>query len=550
MEVRDLARQAAGVLGMPATGVLRLIRGAITAGSSFVEVELGGVGTAMARQRFLSQLRRLGTDPAVAGVLVRCDGHFGNWAATQDLVDAITDLRKSKPVWAWVEHPGNGALYAASACEHVWMVPTGEAMMFGVGAELTFFGDLLERLGVQPDFEAAGAYKSFGEPFLRSFASPANQEAIGHLVADLQDQLTEGVANGRRLDAAVVRTAMAQAPLSAAQALDHGLVDKLGYADEARKAMAGKDDARWIEFKNWARADAALETAEGLGQESVAVLYLEGAIVMEDVGSGINIRARAVIDHLEQLGTDKSVHAVVLHINSGGGSALASDVIWRQVVRLAEEKPVIASFEDVSASGGFYLAAPATEIWARPGTLTGSIGVFGGKLVLGDALRKAGIHRQGMPGTPNADFFSVDHRFRSDQRERFKASLQRMYDGFVDRVASGRKTSVEVIEPHCRGRVWTGRDALRLGLVDGTGGLPRALERARDLAGRPRLARRDISGHPRLSLMARLMRGANPARGELTTMLSAFGLDLDAMTLLSAHPDQPLAWNPIRVPIR
>lgn len=549
MEVRDLARQAAGILSIPATGVLRLVRGAMTAGTAFVEVEIGGQGTAMARQRFLSQLRRLGQDPAVAGVLIRCDGHFGNWAATQDLVEAIAALRTTKPVWAWVEHPGNGSLYAASACEHVWMVPTGEAMVFGIGAELTFFGDLLERLGVTADFEAAGAYKSFGEPFLRSFASPANQEAIGHLVADLQAQLTDGIAAGRRLDPAVVRAAMAETPLSAQQALDHGLVDKLGYLDQARAAMAGKDDARWIEFKNWARADMLLEQAEGMGRDAVAVLYLEGPIVMEDVGSGINIRARAVMEHLEQLRTDKSVHAVVLHVNSGGGSALASDVIWRQVVRLAEEKPVIASFEDVSASGGFYLSAAASEIWARPGTLTGSIGVFGGKLVLGDALRKAGIHRQAMPGTPNADFFSMDHKFRADQRQRFKASLQRMYDGFVDRVATGRNASVDAIEPHCRGRVWTGRDAVRLGLVDGTGGLPQAVDRARELSGRPRLVRRDVSGHPRLSLTARLMRSATP-RAQLADVLAGLGLDVEALAFLAAHADQPLAWTPISVPLR
>jgi protease-4 len=177
------------------------------------------------------------------------------------------------------------------------------------------------------------------------------------------------------------------------------------------------------------------------------------------------------------------VRAVVLHVNSPGGSALASDLLWREVVKLAAEKPVIAAFEDVSASGGYYLAAPAAEIIARPSTLTGSIGVFGGKLVVGEGLRKLGVFNQPITAGPNAVLFSPARPFTPDQRKRFKASLQRFYDGFVERVATGRKKEPAEIEQHCRGRVWTGEAALQRGLVDRAGDLPVAVERARALAG-------------------------------------------------------------------
>jgi protease-4 len=241
----------------------------------------------------------------------------------------------------------------------------------------------------------------------------------------------------------------------------------------------------------------------------VAVLHLQGPIVLEESGRSPSIQARKVLPILRRLREDEGVGAVVLHVDSPGGSALASDLMWREVDQLRRSKPVVAAFEDVAASGGYYLSAPAQEIVARPTTLTGSIGVFGGKLVMAEGLRKVGVHSQEILGAPNANLFSPSRHFTADQRQRFKASLQRFYDGFVERVADGRGVDEDEIEPHCRGRVWTGRAALERKLVDRHGDLEHAVDRARILAGLTPGAflRQDISGY-RPPLMSRLAQRA------------------------------------------
>jgi protease-4 len=272
------------------------------------------------------------------------------------------------------------------------------------------------------------------------------------------------------------------------------------------------------------------------------------------------IRARKVAPVLRSLRKDANVAAVVLHVNSPGGSALASDLLWREVEQLQQEKPVIAVFEDVAASGGYYLAAPAAEIIARPGTLTGSIGVFGGKLVVAGGMRKVGVHVQEISAAPNATLFSAGHPFTADQRVRFRASLQRFYDGFVQRVATGRRRSPEAVEPYCRGRVWTGKAANERGLIDRQGDLTDGEERARNLAGLSERNWRRVEWSTRKhGLLARALGGALRRTSPMGTSVGA-GLEVvraflgDGVAALASlvlrHASEPLAMLPFYLRIR
>jgi len=563
--IRDLLRMSALGLALPigaAWGGWHRLR---TSNHAILDVKVSALEDSYQRERWLLALRRIAGDPGVEAVVFLIDTPPGGWAACQDLRAVIGLLREAgKATYAMVEQPGNAAMWIASACDRVFCVPTGELNLVGVGAEMIFFGSALEQIGVRPDFEAAGAYKSFGEPFTRSFASPHNLEAMEALVGDLHAQLVTDIATDRSLTTEQVQGLLERAPLAAEVAVVEGLVDQILYSDQLDSWLEEHhgERAKRIGFSTWRFRDAVQQRIDRWGQspETVAVLHLDGSIVMEDTGSRTLIRARTVVPILEELRKDDSVSAVVLHVNSGGGSALASDLMWREVEQLRRKKPVVACFEDVAASGGYYLAAPAAEIFARPATLTGSIGVFGGKLVVADALRKLGISSQPVLAAPNATLFSATRRFTDPQRARFKQSLQRFYDGFVHRVAAGRRKPEEVVEPHCRGRVWTGRSAEANGLVDRLGTLAEAVDRARVLAGLKRgFRRRDVSGQPRRNLVQQLLhdtlKGTVPALAQ--TRLAAVVFDqvlppqlTEQLEIVAEHGSQVLAMLPVHLQIR
>ncbi|MEQ1505889.1 MAG: S49 family peptidase, partial [Myxococcota bacterium] len=427
-----LVRVGAALASKPVGSLLRWGHRFATGRDVVLDVVIDRRADLHDRTQRLHRLRRVADDPLVAAVVLRLREPPGGWAACQDLRAAIAHVRASgKPVYAWLESAGNAVAWLASATDRVFLVPTGDFGLVGVGVELTFFGAALSRLGVRPDFEAAGAYKSFGEPWTRSYPSPANQEAMHELVGDLHDQLVEGIASGRKRPVAEVREVLGRAPLSAQDALAAGLVDELLYEDQLEGWLRDRHGkrARLVPYPRWVVRDALQEWVSRWGRRGavVTVLHLQGPIVLDDRQSGASIGARKVAPILRRLREDDRVGAVVLHVDSPGGSALASDLIWREVSELRRRKPVVASFEDVSASGGFYLAAPANAIFVRPATLTGSIGVFGGKLVLGEGLRKLGVHTSEILGAPNANLFSPSRQFSPDQRDRFRASLQRFY---------------------------------------------------------------------------------------------------------------------------
>ncbi len=556
----EVGRFVGSIIGTSLHAFGSAVHGLITGSHAVVEVAVDRRSSAQDRVRLIERLERLGHDPRVAAVLLDVRDSPGNWAAVHDLRLCIGRIRAAgTPVYASVDVPTNATYWLASAAERVFVPPTTEVNLVGLGVEVTFFGSLLKRLGIETDFEAAGTYKSAAEPFARSFPSPDNHEALSALVGDLQAQLAAEVADARELSVESVQSAMAEAPLPAERALELGLVDQLAYRDEVRSWLQSTHEgAKFVDFAGWARRDKVLAQLEGLGQAegTLAILHLEGNIVSDDASGSDMIRSRTVVPLLRQLSEDDSVAAVVLHVNSPGGSAVASDLIWREVDQLRSTKPVVACFEDVSASGGVYLSAPCSEIVARPGSLTGSIGVVGGKLVVGEGLRKLGVHSQPIEAAPHATVFSNTRRFTPDQRERFRASLTRFYNAFVNRVADGRNRDPMEIEPHCRGRVWTGRAAVERGLVDRVGDFNVAIERATALAGltgRP-VARRHLSStvqNPLQRLAQQAARSALPGAAQLAGMAEAQAGEALALTRFwGTHSAQPLAWLPWRLRLR
>ncbi|MEY3214002.1 MAG: hypothetical protein RIT28_4483 [Pseudomonadota bacterium] len=457
----------------------------------------------------------------------------------------------------------NRQLYLASACDRVVVSPPAEVSAVGVSSHSTFFGVALERLGLRFDVEAAGAYKSFGETFTRRGPSAESREATARLVDDLHEHFVARVAEGRRLHPDQVQAILDHAPMSAPEAKDAGLIDEVGYddaLDPLLESLLGEDfdrkDAGWAAWlSGWAKTLGEVLSSE----PRVVVLHLEGGITMgEESQSRGRIAPTELVPILRALRDDDRVAAVVMCVNSPGGSALASDLIWREVELLHRQRPVIALFGDVSASGGYYIAAGCDDIIATPGTLTGSIGVVGGKLVTGAALGGLGVYTSVYSRSQGAELYGTERPFDERERARFRARLSATYALFLERVSAGRRRPVEQLEPYAQGRVWSGVSALRLGLVDGLGGIVQAMERARFRAGlRPTepVRRVDVVVRPPRPFYARFLPegilGRADATQQLVALAALIGVRLPeaALRMLRA-PDEPLAVMPEEIELR
>jgi protease-4 len=553
-----LLSEALALCVAPFLWFVRALTGWILGRRGVVEVELTNDGprgrTLEAHIAQLVALRRVAETPDVRAVLVRIRSPRLGWAMAQELQQELAGIRSAgKLLTVYMEVAGNLEMYLAAPADRIWMAPASELALVGVGARLTFFGGAFERVGVAADIESAGAYKSFGESYTRSYPTPANREAVSAVVVDLHEQLVAGILAWRKIPPEAVALAMEEAPIPAEQAKALGLVDDLAFPDQVHAALddllGGEQKAvplqrviRWLNFERW------LERV-GRRRERVAVVHLEGAVthgVEPQAGSGARIEAERVVPALQALRDDLRVKAVVLYVDSPGGSALASDLIAREVVRLQEAKPVISVFGNVAASGGYYIAAPSAELIAQDGTLTGSIGVVGGKLVFGDAASRLGVSTEAVTAGPNATLFSPWEPFTPEQRARFRQSLRRIYDRFVAVVAAGRKRPKDAIEAVAQGRVWTGRQALEHGLVDRIGGLDLGIQRARELAG---FAGAVSTVHvrfppPRFRLLSSLLASQGSASGIEPWVAARLGRAADAWMLIVRHPAEPLAMFP------
>jgi protease-4 len=446
--------------------------------------------TVAALWRGLAAARR---DPAVRGVALRVgDAAFGLAKAEELRRLLAATAADGKFVACYLDTAGEGSngtleYFVASACPTLVLAPAGQINLLGLWADSPFLRGSLDKLGIEPSFLTAGRFKSAGELFTEHAHSPDARAALEAVLdADFR-QILSGIAAARRLAPEAVRALVDRAPLTAEEARAAGLVDALEYPDqfEARlKTLAG-GDYQAVDLLDYARRH---EPAAVTGRR-IAVLFAAGTIVRGDGGydpwSGETaIGAQSLSDQLRALAEDDDVLAVVLRIDSPGGSALASDLILRRLALLAERKPVVVSMSDLAASGGYYIATRASRILAEAGTLTGSIGVVTGKLATGRFQQdKLGITHDVLRRGAHAGLYSTLTPFDAGERALIERQLADVYRRFLTHVAEGRKLPLARVEDIAQGRVWSGEDALGLGLVDELGGLDAAVAAARRAAG-------------------------------------------------------------------
>ncbi len=466
---------------------------------------------------FIDALERAGDDPRVKALYLQIGDDSLALPKIQQVRDAIAKFRaKGKFAIAFADTFGEGApgirpYYLATACDEIWLQPLGEVGITGLRSEQMFFKGFLDKLGITASFERREDFKTAMNMLTEAQMTSAQREELEALLTSLQDQINSGIAAARKLRVADVAALVDRAPLSADAAKAAGLVDRVAYRDEAlwRAQLRAGAGAKTMALSRYL-------TAAGRPHQSgtrIALIYGTGLITRTSseasaLTNDTQFTARAVERAFNAAARDKDVRAIVFRIDSPGGSATASESIWRDVMRAHQRgKPIIVSMGDVAASGGYYVAAPADKIVAEPATLTGSIGVLGGKIILGDLFAKLGITTDSVQRGANADMYSLTRDFSPQARQRFSGQLDDTYRGFKDHVAAGRHLTADAVEAAAKGRVWTGEDALRLGLVDALGGYDTALALARRAANLPADAPIDVVVYPRERGLAALLFG-------------------------------------------
>ncbi|GAB7071969.1 signal peptide peptidase SppA [Mycobacterium hodleri] len=466
---------------------------------------INGNGKPLLLREAVAAIHRAAKDDRVSALIARVQLPAASAGPVQELRQAIVAFSDVKPSLSWAEtYPGTMSYYLASAFREVWMQPSGTVGLVGFATNALFLRDALEKAGIQAQFIARGEYKSAANMFTQESYTDAHREADGRLVESLHDQVLAAVAESRHVDVAELDALADRAPLLRDDAVTGRLVDRIGFRDEAYARIVELAGASGVSaddpeaparlyLSRYARAGGAPSVPSLPGRTSkptIAVVTLAGPIVSGRGGRTLSPLGTSsaggdtIAAALREAGADDDVAAVVLRVDSPGGSVTGSETIWREVVRLRDAgTPIVASMGAVAASGGYYVSMAADAIVANPGTLTGSIGVVTGKLVARDLKERLGIGSDSVRTNNNADAWSVNAPFTDEQHQHVEAEADLFYTDFVQRVADGRGMTVEEVDAVARGRVWTGADALARGLVDELGGLRAALDRAKVLAG-------------------------------------------------------------------
>lgn len=528
-------------------------------------VEQLQAGDALTHHQLLFSIKRAATDPAVEALVLELRGVALDWAQLEELHEAVLRFRQTgKTVWAHVAGGGNADYALATAAHRIAMAPEGQLAVLGVVAELAFLRDTLDMLGLAADFVHVGRYKSAPEQLTRTAPSDANREMTTSLVEARYRLLIDLIARGRGCDPDSVRGWIDVGLFDAEAALAAGLVDTLLDDKCLLEEIYPREEVCGLEAY-------ARRHLRGKPRQQVALVVAAGTIVpgesRYDNLQGRFLGSDTVVDQLARARRDKKIGAVVLRVSSPGGSALASDLIWREVARLREVKPVIVSMGGYAASGGYYIACGADSIFADAATLTGSIGVFAGKLDWSGLYDKLGVRREFITRGENALFWHDAGEFTPAQRALLQAQLDRFYERFLAKVAQGRSLAGEQVAAAAQGRVWTGDQALAHGLIDGLGGLDRALLSVKHILGlapeeplRVRIYTKELSWFER-SLLGFLRSGGGalawhssdclaslatlPAPlGDLAVALAQTGLT-DVLPLLDGQPLALLPWRDV-----
>lgn len=449
------------------------------------------LGREASLREIVDALDRARTDQRVKGLIVRLGAREPGLAQAQELRAAVERFRRSgRFALAFSESfgeggSGNRSYFLATAFDEVWLQPLGHVGITGLAAQMPFVRDALDTLGVNPQIQQREEYKSFAETFTQRALTPANREMTEALLGDLSRQIVDGIAQARRLDPAAVREVIDRAPLLEQEALQARLVDRIGYRDEmeteAERRAGGAETVDLLDY---------LDT-EGAPNDQgpvVALIHVVGNITRGESEGGrlgeLTAGSDTIVEAFDEAIDDDDVRAILFRIDSGGGSVTASEAIRRAVVKARQHgKPVVVSMGDVAASGGYWIAMDANRIVAAPGTITGSIGVVAGKLSADTLSERLGVHWDMVSEGRNAGMWSPLRPFSPSEQERLTAIIDSTYATFLAKVAEARKLAPEKVREAAKGRVWTGAQALGLGLVDELGDTGVALARVREAIG-------------------------------------------------------------------
>jgi protease-4 len=437
----------------------------------------------------VDNLRKAKVDPRVKSVLLKPTGFESPfWAKVQEVRDAVLDFKKSgKPVYAYLEYGGDREYYLATAADKIFLMPSTPLDLVGVATYELFLRGTLDKIGAVPDLHRIGQYKTAVNTFKEKGYTAAHKEMDESMNRDLYEQIVRGIADGRKKDEADVRSLVDQGPFLPEDALASGLVDEVAYEDQADDKLRAGEPRRRLDGDDYARVSLS---SLGLNRgPRIAVIYATGTINSGRSGydpvNGPVAGSDTLIEYIRQARRDSAVRAIVLRVDSPGGSASASDAIWRELIVTKTERadrPLVVSMSDLAASGGYYIAMPAQVIVAQPSTLTGSIGIFGGKFVTGGVYEKLGAKIESTSIGRHAEINGPARPYNAEELKKLQEQLQSFYDQFVEKVADSRHSTPEKIDALAQGRVWTGRQAKQNGLVDDLGGLDRAVALAKQRA--------------------------------------------------------------------
>ena len=452
----------------------------------------------------ISRLDKAAKDDAITGVVLKIDGPSIGRGKLNEFRQAIGRVKaKGKKVVAYLDSAGSGDYLVAAGCDEVVMPESGVLMLLGVRSEVSFYKNLFDLVGLKAEMLRVGEYKSAAEPYSRTEMSKEFREELEQVLGDFYDQMVEQVATGRGLDADKVKAAIDNGPHTADAAKKLGLITRVAYEDELTGILKGD------------KADTTIKLAKRYGKKKIddysglpgmikmmnmmmglepqprssknpkiAIIHATGMIMpgssASDLFGDSTLGSDTLVKAIEKASSDTTVKAIVLRVDSPGGSALASDLIWRALEKV--EKPIVASMGDVAGSGGYYIAMGADTIFAEPGTITGSIGVVGGKIALEGLYNKIGITTSVVARGKNSGILSTTTGFTDSERAAMTKLLLDIYKQFTEKAAKGRKMDYEKLEKLARGRIYSGSTALKLGLIDKIGTLEDAVDHAKQLA--------------------------------------------------------------------
>jgi protease-4 len=463
-------------------------------------------GDTMTLRDFLDALEEAGNDPRVKGLYARLGDDSLGLARVQEVRDAIAAFRaKGKFAIAFADTfgefgPATRPYYLATAFDQIWLQPMGDLGLTGLYTETPFIHDTLQRIGVAADFDHRSEYKTAMNSLTEDAMTAPQREETEGLLTSLDGQIVRDISAARKIAEPDLRALIDRAPLFANEAEAGHLVDKLGYRDEAiaaaeRRAGGGATLVAMSRYLD----HAGRPNDRGV---KIALIHGDGLITRKGTGGSLidenGFDAQKVAKAIREAIADKDVRAILFRIDSPGGSVVASETVWREIDRAHRQgKPVIVSMGDVAASGGYYIAAPADKIVAEPATLTGSVGVLAGKIVLAGLMQKLGVNFAAIGRGANAGMFSATEDFSPAAKQRLDDILDRIYAGFKDHVGAGRHLSADAVEAIAKGRVWSGEDAKKNGLVDALGGYEVALKLTKEAAKIPADAPIDLVTFPK-----------------------------------------------------